>query len=75
MFLNILEPPRFVLGPSSLTNTFNSQCCGCCTNYGNIQITLNSSHNFVHNGDNIQISGQVNNSQGKTKIKSWQILL
>jgi hypothetical protein len=57
MFLNILEPPRVPLGALSLSNTVNSKCCGCCTDYGNIGVTLNSSKNFVLNGDTIQING------------------
>lgn len=73
MFLNILEPPRVPFGALSLTNTVNSQCCGCCTDYGNISVTLNSSKNFVLNGDTIQINGEVNNTQGKIKIDNWKI--
>ena len=74
MFLNILEPPRVPLGALSLTNNVNSKCCGCCSDYGNIGATLNSSKNFVLNGDMIQVNGQVNNSQGKAQIENWKIM-
>jgi hypothetical protein len=68
MYLNILEPPRMAIGAVSVSNSVHSQCCGCCTDYGTINIILNSSKNFVVNGDTINISGMVDNTQGKDKI-------
>lgn len=65
MYLNIVEPPRIPLGALTITNNINSQCCNCCTDYGNIRVVLNCNKNFVLNGDSIQISGMVDNSQGK----------
>ena len=62
MFMNILEPPRSPIGALSITNNMQASCCGCCSDYGHISLTLNSSKNFVTNGETIQISGVINNS-------------
>ena len=51
-----------------MINTVHSQCCGCCTDYGTVSVSLGCNKNFVLNGDNIQITGCINNSQGKDKI-------
>lgn len=56
------------IGALTLTNTVNSKCCGCCADYGNTVVTMNSDKNFVLNGDNIQVNGLINNSQGKQII-------
>lgn len=65
MFLNILEPPRMMLGPVSTTCRENSKCCNCCKSYGVTSVTLNCNNNFVMNGDLLQINGVIDNSQGK----------
>ena len=75
MYLNVVEPPRMPLGALTVTNHVNSKCCGCCTDYGNMTVGLSCNKNFVLNGDNIQISGMINNSQGKEKIESWRLML
>ena len=64
MHLNILEPPRMPIGAVSLTNTVNSKCCGCCSDYGITTVSLSCSKNFVLNGDSVSISGFVDNKQG-----------
>lgn len=53
------------LGAVAIKNTVNSQCCGCCKDYGFTTVQLNCSQNFVYNGDNVIISGQIDNSGGK----------
>lgn len=58
-----------------MINTVHSQCCGCCTDYGTVSVSLGCNKNFVLNGDNIQITGCINNSQGKDKIDSWKLVL
>lgn len=65
MYLNILEPPRMPIGAVAITQPINSKCCGCCSDYGIIVTSLNCSKNFVLNGEQVQISGSINNSQGK----------
>lgn len=64
MFLNLLEPPRMPIGPTTTTTSVNSKCCGCCADYGTVSVTLNSNRNFVMNGDLVQITGVVDNSRG-----------
>lgn len=59
-----MEPPRNPVGPVSVSQTVNAKCCGFCCEYGNTTVTLNCSKNFVHNGETVQISGQINNTQG-----------
>ena len=51
MFLNIIEPLRFNVGPASITNHVNAQCCKCCIDYGVTSVTLRSDKNFVLSGD------------------------
>ena len=53
------------IGPTSTSTTVHSQCCGCCKDYGNITINLNSDKNFGFPGDSFAINGNVDNSRGK----------
>lgn len=75
MFLNIIEPPRFQISPTSITNHVNSKCCNCCFDYGVTSVTLKSDKNFAFNGDQIQISGKIDNTNGKENIKRCVIML
>ena len=65
MPLNILEPPRMPLGGVTIDKTVNSQCCGCCKDYGNTTVSLACDRNFAVTGDTIQVKGRVDHSQGK----------
>lgn len=75
MFLNIIEPPRFKVGPASITNHVNAQCCKCCLDYGITSVTLRSDKNFVLNGDEINLSCVIDNRRGKEPVEGFNITL
>lgn len=65
IYLNIVEQPRAPLGAIENTQYTNSQCCGCCADYGMTAITLNCDKNFAMSGDYLSISATIDNSKGK----------
>ncbi len=75
MFLNIIEPPRMQIAPTTNTHTVNSKCCLCCADYGIVSATLNCDRNFIMNGDTIQVNGVVDNTRGTQRITSSTVIL
>lgn len=75
MFLNLLEPPRMPVGPSSLYNSVESKCCHCCCTYGTTSVSLSSDKNFVRTGDTIRVNGMIDNSQGQVRVNSATVVL
>ena len=67
-FLNIMEPPRAPIAPISKQATTEVKCCGCCKDYGSVSIDIQSDKNFAFSGDTINITGNIDNSQGSTEI-------
>jgi hypothetical protein len=59
---------RGKLGPASITQTTNAQCCGCCKDYGHVKISLSSDKNFVMMGDSMNVSVVIDNSLGKVEV-------
>eukprot|EP00919_Chromeraceae_sp_WS-2016_P013466 GHVR01031593.1.p1 GENE.GHVR01031593.1~~GHVR01031593.1.p1 ORF type:complete len:102 (+),score=4.48 GHVR01031593.1:111-416(+) len=66
--LNIIEPMQDPIGQVVTENTTNTQCCGCCKDYGTTKISLACSNNFLRNGDSIAINGVIDHSAGKDNI-------
>ena len=68
VILNIIEPLRSPVTPTTTTQITQSKCCSCCMDYGQASITLNCDRNFCFNGDKISVNGAIDNSKGKKKI-------
>ena len=75
MFLNMLEPPRMPVGPTTFYNSVESKCCGCCASYGVTSVSLSCDKNFVRSGDPIRVTGLIDNTNGKSRINSASVVL
>lgn len=72
------------IGPVTTSGQMTLSCCddcgkcdccwGCsCYNSGIITCTLNCSKNFVLNGEEVQISGLIDNTRSKETISSFKL--
>ena len=59
LFLNIIEPPRIPFEEIETSIMTNSQCCGCCMDYGFTTINIKCNKNYVMTGDSFIVSGTI----------------
>lgn len=62
------------IGPTTFINNVNSKCCSCCKDYGNIGVALTCDKNFVRNGDQIRVTGMIDNTHGKIRVNKAEVL-
>ena len=73
--LNIMEPPRIPLAPSSASKSVLNIGCGSWNNYGTVTLSIKAEKNFVFTGEKLAVSGEIDNTQRNVPIKEGFLIL